>query len=190
MLEQIVLLLERYRYFILYPLAIVEGPILSVISGFLCTARLMHPYLALPVIVLGDITGDSICYGLGRWRSDRPVPTLLQFFRPSDGRVERVRGYFGSNPVRTIALSKVILGIGLAGLFLAGNARVPYRKFLAICLATSAVQCGAYLSIGLLCGHAYIKIGRYLDGLSTFFIMSAIAAVLFFTIRTFLKKRK
>lgn len=190
MLEEIVLLLERYRYIVLFPLAIVEGPIISVISGFLCTTRMMHTYYALPVIVFGDITGDSFYYCLGRWRSNRPLPRLLRFVRPKDSKLERVRGFFESNPIRTISLSKIFLGVGLAGLFLAGNAKVPYRKFLAICLVTSIVQCGVYLSIGLLFGRAYIKIGGYLNGLTTFFIMLAIAALLFFSISTFLKKRK
>ena len=99
-----------------------------------------------------------------------------------------VRHYFDANPVRTIFLSKVILGIGLAGLYMAGNAKIPYKKFLLICLGASLFQCSVYVIIGFVFGTAYRRIGSLLNGFATFTIGAALAAAIFFFIKSRLKK--
>ena len=176
--------MTHYGYLILFPLAVVEGPIISVIAGLLCALKLLDPFIVVPVIVSGDVIGDSFYYGLGRWHRSTLTPPALRQFIPSAQKVERVRKYFDANPVRTIFLSKVILGVGLAGLYMAGNAKVPYRKFGLICLGASLCQCTVYVIIGFLFGTAYTQIGSLLDGFATFTIMAALAVAIFFFIKS------
>lgn len=187
-MEQIVYLLTHYGYFILFPLAVVEGPIISVISGLLCATKILNPFIVIPVIVSGDVIGDSFYYSLGRWRSRKALPKMLRNFSPSAEKMERVNQYFDAHPIKTIFLSKVILGIGLAGLYLAGNAKIPYIKFLIICLCASLFQCSVYLSLGFLFGTAYQQIGQLLNSFATFTLMAALAVAVFFAIKSMLKK--
>src|SRR5450755_4508342 len=98
----IVSLLTHYKYLLLFPLAIVEGPILAVIAGFLCVNGFLNPLLVLPIIVLGDITGDSICYSLGRWGMPEFIKKIFFRFGLNPKSIDRVRIYFDSNPARTI----------------------------------------------------------------------------------------
>ena len=42
-MDHIVYLLTEYKYLILFPLAIVEGPIIAVIAGFLCSSGFLNP---------------------------------------------------------------------------------------------------------------------------------------------------
>jgi membrane-associated protein len=183
-LEDLISLLMHYGYLILLPLAVVEGPIISVIAGLLCAMKVLDPFIVVPVIVSGDVVGDSFYYGLGRWRRSKLPPHALRWFIPSIQKLERVRTYFDANPVRTLFLSKVILGIGLAGLYMAGNAKIPYKKFLLICLGASLCQCTVYVIIGFLFGTAYKRIGSLLNGFATFSILAALAATLYFFIRS------
>ena len=132
--------------------------------------------------------GDSFYYGLGRWRRGKLPPRALRLFIPGPEKLEMVRKYFDSNPVRTIFLSKVILGIGFTGLYMAGNAKIPYKRFLLICLGVSFFQCTVYVIIGFLFGTAYMQIGNLLNGFATFTIMAAVAAAIFFFIKSMLKK--
>ena len=184
----IVDLLARYKYFLLFPLAVVEGPIIAVIAGFLCIEGFLDIFLVFPIIVLGDVTGDSGCYVLGRWG----MPPFLRRFGRWMGlgpeKLARVKGFFDAHPVRTIFLSKITLGIGVAGIYMAGNSRVPYRKFLGICLGTSAFQYIFYLGLGLLFGDAYMQIGRYMNFAAAFTIVAAFAVLLFFLIQSKLRK--
>lgn len=182
-MEHILYWLSHYKYLLLFPLAVVEGPILAVIAGFLCSTGALNPFIVFPIIVAGDVTGDSLCYSFGRWGVPRPVRRLASWLGVRPESIERVRSYFGTHPIKTIALSKITLGIGVAGIYLAGNSKVPYARFLGICLATSALQYVVYLTIGLLFGKAYIQINRYLDFAASATITVAVAALVFLFIR-------
>jgi membrane-associated protein len=186
--DNILVLLEQYKYFILFPLAVVEGPILAVIAGFLCSTGIMSPVIVLPVIVLGDVTGDSICYLIGR--SGRPafLKKYGYWFGLDAGKINRVSIIFNTNPVKTISLSKIVLGIGVAGIYLAGYTRIPYRKFISICVITSVLQYIFYLTIGLLFGSAYKKINQSINFIASVFIIVSAVIVVFFIIRSIQKK--
>ena len=187
-MDHILNLLSIYKYYILFPLAIVEGPILAVIAGFLSIKGVLNPFLVYPIIVLGDITGDTICYSLGRWGVPAFIKKIGYWFGLTPENINRARVYFDSNPVRTISLSKITLGIGAAGIYLAGNARISYKKFILICFVTSLAQYLFYLGIGLLFGQAYIQINRYLDNIASLFIISVLVLLLFLFIRSIFKR--
>src|ERR1700722_1510647 len=135
-MDHIVYLLTQYRYLILFPLAIVEGPILAVIAGFLCINGFLNLFIAYPIIVLGDIIGDSIVYTFGRWGVPVFIKKMARGFVMKPEKINRVRTYFDANPNKIISLSKVTLGIGVAGIYLAGNTKIPYERFIRICLVT------------------------------------------------------
>lgn len=181
-------MLLKYKYVILFPLAIVEGPILAVVAGFLCTGGYLNLFIVYPIIVLGDIVGDTISYLFGRWGVPAFLKKVVKGFRFSPENVQSVRAYFGSNPRRTIALSKIALGIGIAGIYLAGNVRIPYHRFIRICLITSALQYVVYLSIGLLFGSAYKQISNYLDFFAASAIVILVAIILFYFVKSYRKK--
>jgi membrane-associated protein len=187
-LEHIVQLLSQYKYLILLPLAIIEGPIIAVIAGFLCSNGLLHLLFVYPVIILGDLIGDSLVYMLGR----RGVPRFLKMigfrFGYTSEKAANLRLIFKTNPIRTISLSKITLGIGPIGIYLAGNSKVPYKKFIGICLATSAVQYIFYLGVGLLFGGTYLLINRYLNYFASLCIVIFLAFLLFYFIQSKLKK--
>jgi membrane-associated protein len=187
-MERIFFLLTQYRYFILFPLAIVEGPILAVIVGFLCINGFLNLFIVYPIIVLGDITGDSIVYMFGRWGVPAFIKKIAKGFDMNPGKINSVRAYFDSNPTKTISLSKVTLGIGVAGIYLAGNARIPYNRFIQICLVTSALQYIIYLSIGLLFGDAYKQIDHYLNFFAALTVTVTLAIILFYIIKSIRKK--
>ena len=189
-LDHLIALLTEYKYFILFPLAIVEGPILAVIAGFLCTMGLLNPLIVFPVIVLGDVIGDSCCYILGRFAGFSWFKKLDKLVTPDIlEKTERFRVFFLDHPVRSISLSKITLGIGVAGIFVAGRLKIPYRRFIAICLLASSVQYIVYLSVGFLFGNAYLQINHYLNYLASILILAAIAVLLFISVKKLIPKR-
>ncbi|MDP9041580.1 MAG: VTT domain-containing protein [Bacteroidota bacterium] len=187
-MDQMYHLLAQYKYLLLFPLSIVEGPIIAVIAGFLCTNGLLNPLLVLPIIVAGDMVGDSICYSFGRWGMPKFLKSFIHRFVLKPEGIDRAKIYFDSNPIKTISLSKVTLGIGVAGIYLAGNARIPFIKFLKICLVTSVIQYIFYLGIGLFFGQAYVQINHYLDFVASICIITGLGVILFLFIRSMLKK--
>lgn len=182
-------LLYRYKYVLLFPLAIVEGPVLAVIAGFLCANKFLNPFIVYPIIVLGDLVGDSLCYMLGRFGLPEFLKSTLKKlgFKPIN--MDAARSYFNANHLKAISLSKITLGIGFAGIYFAGNAKVPYRKFIWVCLVTSALQYIVYLSIGILFGSAYKKISHYIDFLTAIIIVTALTIILFIFLKSYFKKK-
>ncbi len=187
-MEQIIALLSHFKYWVLFPLSIVEGPIIAVIAGLLCSKEFLNPLYAWVIIVMGDITGDSLVYMLGRWGKSTPLREISRWLGFTDAKMARTRFFFEANPTRTISLSKIILGVGVAGIYMAGNARVPYKKFIGVCLVTSAAQYVAYIGIGILFGEAYRQINQYLNYFTSITLLVAVALVLFFFIKSKLKK--
>jgi len=187
-LETIFYLLLKFRYIILFPLAIVEGPILAVIAGFLCTEGYLNVFIVYPIIVFGDIIGDTLCYMFGRWGVPPFLKRVIVKLGLKPGNIDKVRAFFDANPRKTISLSKITLGIGIAGIYLAGNARIPYHRFIKICLITSALQYIIYLAIGLLFGSAYKQISSYLNFFAAFAIVTLLAIILFYIIKSIRKK--
>ncbi len=187
-MENIFYLLTQYKYLILFPLAIVEGPILAVIAGFLCMGGFLNPFICYPIIVFGDIIGDSLCYSLGRWGVPKFVKKIATIIGVKYDNIDKVKSYFDANPNKTISLSKIILGIGVAGIYIAGNVRIPYLRFIRICLITSALQYIFYLGLGLLFGNAYQRISQYLNFFAAFTIVVALAFIVLYFIQSIRKK--
>lgn len=183
-MEQAFLLLEKYKYAILFPLAIFEGPILTVVTGVLVSMGVLNPIISLFVIVPGDVTGDTLYYSLGRYAKTGWLYRVTKRLGLTDERLQRAENFFSNNPHKAIPLSKIILGVGVAGLFLAGRSRFSFRKFIGICTATSILQCSAYLCLGYFFGHAYMQINDSLNYIAAAFLSTAIVAVLYFLIQS------
>ncbi len=179
---------------ILFPMGIVEGPVIAVIAGWLCTMGIFNPVYVYLIIVAGDAVGDSLVYLLGRWSKSKSASKYLKkinrLFGLNTASIANTKIFFETNPFKTIALSKIILGIGVAGIFMAGNARIPYRKFIGICLFTSAMQYIVYISIGVFFGQAYLQINHYLNYFATFSLLAALAVILFFLLKSQYNKLK
>ncbi|MCW3106423.1 MAG: hypothetical protein JWQ09_929 [Segetibacter sp.] len=169
-------------------MAIVEGPIIAVIAGFLCNNGFMNPFIVYPVIVAGDIIGDSCCYAFGRLGVPKFIKKIAGRFGLHNNNISRLRILINSNPTKIVALSKIALGIGVAGIYLAGNSKVPFFKFLLTCLVVSAIQYVFYLGIGLLFGNAYLLINKYLNNFASFNIITAIAIISIILTRYIIKK--
>lgn len=163
-LDQALLLLEQYTYLVLFPLAIMEGPIITVIAGFMVATGLLNPFIVYAIIVIGDMLGDVFWYLLGRFGGKSSYALRIRaYFGLGDHRVESLREQFERHRYKMMLTSKLVYGIGSAGLFTAGLVRVPYLVFATTCLIISLAQAAFFLGIGILFGESYKQIAVYLD---------------------------
>lgn len=163
-LSQAIHLLETGGYILLFPIAIMEGPIITVISGFLVSLGIFNVFIVYGIIVLGDVLGDAFWYLLGRfggnWRYTEPIK---RFFKLTPERIEATRERFATHRYKMMMASKLLWGVGSAGLFTAGMVRIPYISFATTCLVVTMAQAAFFLTVGYYFGEAYEIIGQYLD---------------------------
>lgn len=158
-MESLVLLLTKYGYFILFPIAVVEGPIITVIAGFLVSLGIMNAFIVYAIIMAGDIVGDSGVYLIGRSGG----ALFSRYFKKHAEKINKAKAYFEIHQHKAIIMSKIFHGIGVAGLFTAGMLRVPYKRYVTISFITTTVQSLILIAVGILFGHAYIQINKYLN---------------------------
>lgn len=179
-MQQTIALLLAYKYYILLPLSIIEGPIITVIAGFLASTHSINPAAVYGVVVLGDLIGDTLLYSLGRW-SGGGVTKYGKFFGVTADRLASAKDYFANHHRRAVVTSKLVHGIGVSGLVTAGVLRISYGRYMRTCFLISLAQCAFFLAIGLLFGNAYMRIGQYLDyfaaGISTIVLLVIIAGI-------------
>jgi len=173
-------LLLTYKYLILIPLSIIEGPIVTVVCGFLVTLKLFNPFVVYVVMVLGDIIGDAGIYYIG-YSGKR----FLKYFRVTEEKLEKAKIFFHENHKKAIFISKLAHGVGFTGLIAAGASNVPYKRYFKTCALISIVQSLVMLIIGIFFGHAYVLIKKYLDYYAAGVSVLVLFVLLFIVIRKY-----
>ena len=180
MIAETVALILAYKYYVLFPLAIVEGPILAAAAGFFISTGYLNFIPVYIIVILGDVIGDFLMYAIGRFSRVALIDRFGKFFNVTPEKLEQAKEYFNQNHKKALFFSKIFHGIGVAGLIAAGSLRIPYWRFMKICLAISIFQSAFLIMLGILFGKAYIELGEYLNYYSSGTILIAIAVLIFF----------
>lgn len=182
-MDTVITLLLAYKYYVMFPIAIFEGPVLAVVGGVLVMSGIINPVYLYIILVLGDMVGDSIYYTIGRMSKNMWSGKLGRFFGVTEEKLIIAKEYFSLHRKKALVLSKVIHGIGVAGLFAAGNLRINYFRFVYTCMAVSIVQSALLLVIGMFFGNAYQQIGTYLDYFAATTVVIGFIIILFLVLK-------
>jgi len=178
-LQQIILLLTAYKYLFLFPIAVIEGPIITVIAGFLSSLGILNIFIAYAIVVAGDIVGDSMHYAFGYYGGQGFVKRWGRFLGITSERVEQLEKHFEKHAGKTLIIGKLSQVVGAVVLVAAGIARVPFRKFIWYNFIATLPKSLILLLIGYYSGESYVKISSYLDYTA---IGTVVAAVIFIVI--------
>ncbi|MDT8856236.1 VTT domain-containing protein [Paracoccaceae bacterium Fryx2] len=162
-LESAIALLATQGLPLLAPIAVLEGPIITVIAGYLASLSHIPLVPAFVVLVIADLVGDSLLYGVGRkWGG--ALPGRLRRLVDADGtRLAQLAAHFGRHGGRTLILGKLTHSAGAAILVAAGIARMPFLPFLWFNLLATIPKTLAFLAIGYGAGHAFAEIDRWIS---------------------------
>jgi membrane-associated protein len=189
LLQQIILLLTAHKYLFLFPVVVVEGPIITVIAGFLSSLGVFNIFIAYAVVVVGDIAGDIMYYALGYYGRQRFVKRWGRFLGITFERVEQLEKHFEKHTGKTLIIGKLSHGIGGVVLVAAGLAKVPFRKFVWYNFIPTLPKSLILLLIGYYSGESYVKISSYLDYAAIGTIVTAVIfIVIYFVMRKVSKK--
>ena len=161
-MDKVIQLLLAYRYTILLPIAIIEGPIATVIGGFFSSTGFMNPWIVYGIVIVGDVLGDLMLYLGGYWGSGFIIRHGSRF-GITEKKIEDAKIFFKENHRKAIIFSKLFHGIGFTGLIAAGSLKISYKRYFRTCLWVGLMQSAFFLFLGIFFGGAYVQIGRYLN---------------------------
>ena len=122
-----------------------EVPVLT--AGVLAHEQVVRWWLALPVCVLGVLSGDTVLYWVGRHWGERVLAWRLVRRVLSREREEGLKESYRRHGVKIVFTARHVMGLRAAAFLTAGIARVPFPRFLAADFAASML--GVPLSFGL-----------------------------------------
>ncbi len=162
-LNNVVSWLLAYRYAILFPILIVEGPIITIIAGFLSSQGIFNIWVVYGVAIIGDVAGDIIYYAIGRWGGRSLIERWGRFFGLGIEKINNLEKHFADHSGKTLIFGKLSHAIGAPILAAAGVVKMPFNKFVWINFWATLPKSLLLLIIGYYFGEAYKQINQYLN---------------------------
>jgi membrane protein DedA with SNARE-associated domain len=156
-LHQIIQFFIKYKYQAIFPVAVAEGPIITIISGFLVSLGYLDLLPALLVVFLGDAISDTAYYFAGR--GGRHMIGYLKFTRISEEQIQKLENRFELSSWKTMIVSKISYGLGSAFMATSGASGMPFGRFLEYTLSLDFIRSSLLLAIGFYFGKAAVHLG-------------------------------
>jgi membrane-associated protein len=155
-------------YGFIFVLACVQGPIISLIGGFLLKAGVLYFLPTYLCLMAGELVGDVMWYWLG-YRWGHPfIKYFGKYFSIDIKKVEAMKKVFQKYHNSILLASKLTTGLGFAPLvlFTAGLSKVSFRRYMALNGFGQIFWSAGLILVGFALGNLYIAVGAKLDLLS------------------------
>ncbi|PIZ72450.1 hypothetical protein COY07_03235 [Candidatus Peregrinibacteria bacterium CG_4_10_14_0_2_um_filter_43_11] len=159
-LDSIIGLLTTYKYLLLFPIAVVEGPIVSVIGGFLCSGGFLSLSITYGLLILADLIGDTIYYSIGRFGGRPFIKRWGHIFGITTEKLSQTEKHFHHHAGKTLAIGKT-QPWGMLVLIASGLSKMSYIRFMLLNLAVTIFKTAGLMAIGYYFGKSYKIINHY-----------------------------
>ncbi len=164
LLYQIFGLVPFLKYPLLIFAAIVEGPLVMMLSGVFVRLNLLDLIPAYFVLMLGDLIGDIAWYCLGYFWGRPFIKRFGHFFSITEKLVATGEHFFQRYHDKILIISKLTTGFGFAPvvLFTAGLTKVPFRRYFFLNLIGEFIWTAILISIGFFFTDLYVHVNDVL----------------------------
>ena len=155
----IIKIIIQYKYWIIFPIACVEGPILSILVGFLVSLGYINAFGAYATFLLGDLIPDTLYYYIGRiGRSEK----ILQRYKVLK-KVPRLEHLWHQHAWKTMIFTKLAHGFSVPLLVTAGLAHLKIGRFLELAIPVSIAQYAVLMLVGYYFGSSYTELKTIIE---------------------------
>lgn len=161
--SEIFKLLFTYSYLILFPLVVIEGPIVTIVAGFLVSLGFMDFIPTYLTVISGDLAGDFLYYSAGRWWLNKAYKGIVRFFGINMKIVRKLETSIKKNKGPFLFLGKLSHAIGGIILFAAGSAEIPIRDFLTFNFLATLPKSLILIAVGYYFGSTVSNFKKYVD---------------------------
>jgi len=139
---------------LILPLAVIEGPIVTILTGFLSAQGYFDWYWALCLLVCGDLIGDVIYYWVGR-TGGSPLAGLGRWLGVRGAVTPELQHSLTHNAAKMLFIGKWTHSIGWLVLIGSGMLRLPLPRFILVNLLATLPKSA------VLFGFGYFASGYY-----------------------------
>ncbi len=140
-----------YGSALILPLSVVEGPVVSVLVGVAAAQGHVGWSWALALLVCGDLSGDLLCYAVGRGGGG-PLARLGRRLRFDRVVTPELRRALADNAWKMLLIGKWTHSIGGVVLVGCGMLRVPLPGFLLVNLFATLPKSAVLFGFGYFAG--------------------------------------
>lgn len=189
-LDSITQLILQYRYWILFPLACFEGPVISFIAGMFIAGGYFNPIGAYTVLIFGDIIPDTGYYYLGRFGQRGPlIKRYLGRIGITEEHFDVIHRLWHNHGIKTMFFSKLAYGLSTVFLVSAGLVRMPPRKFYLYAIPVTLLQYGVLMLLGYYFAASFALITNILTDVQIFIAAIAIFIIAYYLLTQYMRRR-
>jgi len=183
-------LLLQYKYFILLPVAMIDGPIVIMIAGLLVSLGYMSLVPVFILSVCGDVSGDFIRYGLGRWGGQAFILRWGKYLGFDERHIVGIEEAFKERTGFLLLVAKFAYGAGSVFHAAAGIAKISISKFFIHNFLSSIPKTAALLYIGYYFGNAINDVDSALGNVALTLLFVIIISIFIWAYRYGKKNKK
>ena len=152
--EYLTQLILEYRYWILVPLSIIEGPVVAFVAGTLAALGYFNVFFLMFFFFARDMIMDAFYYALGYYGGRTAlVQKMLHKIGFGKSHLNDIRKLWERHAGKTMFLGKLSYGIASSFIVFAGTVRMPLKKFFGWGAVVAIAQFGTLLLLGYFFGE-------------------------------------
>jgi membrane protein DedA with SNARE-associated domain len=165
-LIRVIPLIARYGYWLLLPIAVIEGPTVAAITGALVALGQFDPVISCLLLVAADLVGDALYYCLGRYGHGPLSSWINKRLNITADRLRPLEQRFHDNDWKLIMIGKT-QALGGIILYFAGASRMSFTRYMGLNLLGTFPKVIVFELIGFALGYFFgagvLHSTRYVD---------------------------
>ncbi len=147
-------------YLVLFIALFLEGALVSAAASFAAALGYFDIRIVFVLAVLGDVLGDLVYYGIGRWGRVALMQKYGARFGLSPERLQKFEQFLANHPIKSLVFVK-LAPISAPGLVVVGASRMPLVRYLTICSLIILPKVVFFMGLGYFFGAAYVSAVQY-----------------------------
>lgn len=189
-LEVITQLVLQYRYWILLPLAFMEGPILAFVLGSFSVLGYFNIFLSFLILLVGDLVPDAAYYFFGRYgERNELISRYARKIGIGAEHFDAVRRLWYKHPAKTMFLTKFAYGLSTPLLVSAGIIGIPFYRFVRLSVMISIIQYGVLLTLGYNFGRSFKLVSGTLELVQIAVAGIIVIAVAYYSLVRYMRRK-
>jgi len=197
MLSSVMVLLVHHAYAVLFLWVLIEQgglPVPSVplmlAAGTMSAAHRLHVAYALPMVMLACLISDSAWYFLGQRYGSKILNILCKFSMEAATCVSKTQGTVTKRGAVTLLFAKWVPGLSTMAAPIAGQAEIPYSKFVFYDMAGTLMWASAWLFAGRFFGDLAKRSTEFFGTLSHFAVLLVVLMVVAWQVYRLVKRQQ